>query len=155
VPRATQSGRSPLEGPAVFLRFSGAFHKNESNKENAVLIRARIGFLTGALVSFSAVAVLSGCRPADDPAVMEGPAAPAEQAGMSDEVAEAMAQLSEEDRRAAMQQGFCPVTEEPLGSMGKPYRVVVHDRVVFLCCSACEQELRANPEIYLAKLDAA
>lgn len=113
----------------------------------------RFGFLmTGGL---AVLVMLSGCRPADDPAVTETPTAPAEQDDVSPEVAAAMAELAEEDRRAAMQQGICPVSGEPLGSMGKPYKVVVEDRVVYLCCAACEDELRSDPETYLAKIDAA
>ena len=67
----------------------------------------------------------------------------------------ALAKLSPEDRALAEKQKICPVTDEPLGSMGVPYKVTVKDRVVFLCCDGCEEELKAAPDKFLAKLDAA
>ena len=41
---------------------------------------------------------------------------------------------------------------EPLGAMGKPYKVTVQGQDVLLCCSGCEAKIKANPEEYLAKL---
>ena len=41
---------------------------------------------------------------------------------------------------------------ELLGSMGKPHKVTLKGRIVFLCCSGCESELRANADEYLKKL---
>jgi hypothetical protein len=61
---------------------------------------------------------------------------------------------SEEDRLLSARQKICPVTGEPLDSMGGPVRVEVSGRVVFVCCKACEKPLRKNPEKYLAKLPA-
>lgn len=49
-------------------------------------------------------------------------------------------------------QKLCPVTDEPLGSMGAPLRVVIDGKPIYLCCKACEPELRRNPAKYLAKL---
>ena len=50
-------------------------------------------------------------------------------------------------------QKVCPVTDEPLGgAMGPPVKVTVDGRVVFLCCKACERDLRAEPKKYLAKI---
>ena len=37
--------------------------------------------------------------------------------------------------------------------MEKPYKTVVNERVVFLCCNGCETELKRDPETYLAKLE--
>ena len=47
---------------------------------------------------------------------------------------------------------ICPVTGQPLGSMGPPFKVVVQGQTVFLCCDGCEAALRKSPEKYLAKL---
>jgi YHS domain-containing protein len=44
------------------------------------------------------------------------------------------------------------VSGEPLGSMGKPYKVTVKGRTFFLCCEGCEAELQAHPDKYLKKL---
>ncbi len=67
-------------------------------------------------------------------------------------IAENLAKLPDEDRAAAEKQKLCPVTDEPLGSMGVPRKVTVEGRDVFLCCEGCEEEIKANPEKYLAKL---
>jgi hypothetical protein len=37
----------------------------------------------------------------------------------------------------ARKQRLCPVTNMPLGSMGKPVRVEAGGRVTFLCCEGC------------------
>lgn len=68
--------------------------------------------------------------------------------------AETPGSLVGEDRLLAAKQKICPVTGEPLDSMGGPVRVVVEGRVVFLCCKACEGPLRKEPAKYLSKLPA-
>ena len=37
--------------------------------------------------------------------------------------------------------------------MGKPYKITLKGRVVFLCCHGCEEEVKKDPETYLKKLD--
>jgi hypothetical protein len=59
-----------------------------------------------------------------------------------------------DDGQLAAKQKICPVTGEPLDSMGGPVRVEVAGRVVFICCKGCEAALRENPAKYLAKLPA-
>jgi hypothetical protein len=59
--------------------------------------------------------------------------------------------LSAADRILAAQQKVCPVTGEPLDSMGGPVRVDVVGRTVFVCCKGCEAPVRKNPQNYLAK----
>lgn len=47
----------------------------------------------------------------------------------------------------------CPVSGEPLGSMGDPL-IFNHDgREIRFCCSGCEPMFKAEPAKYLAKLD--
>ena len=70
------------------------------------------------------------------------------------DVTEAMAALSETDRAAALAQKVCPVSGEALGEMGTPIKVTVKGRDVFLCCPSCREKIEANPDEYLAKLDA-
>ncbi len=60
--------------------------------------------------------------------------------------------LAPEDRAVAEKQRVCPVSGDILGEQGKPYKVTVEGQVVFLCCSACEKQLLADPDKYLAKL---
>jgi hypothetical protein len=52
----------------------------------------------------------------------------------------------------AAKQKVCPVTGEPLDSMGGPVRVEVAGRIVFVCCEGCIPALRKEPAKYLAKL---
>jgi YHS domain-containing protein len=59
---------------------------------------------------------------------------------------------SEEDRQLIAKQKICPVSEQPLDSMGEPYRTEVEGKVVFVCCKNCTSALKKDPEKYLAKL---
>jgi len=65
---------------------------------------------------------------------------------------EGLAELSETDQKAAMQQHICPVTEEMLGSMGTPLKVSLENQDVWVCCKGCVKKVTENPEEYLAKL---
>ena len=54
----------------------------------------------------------------------------------------------------------CVVSDEELGSMGKPFEVFYKqagkaDRKVLLCCSNCEEGFLKDPAKFVAKLDAA
>ena len=62
------------------------------------------------------------------------------------------ASLSAEDAKLAKAQETCPVSDEKLGDMGAPIKVMVGDKPVFICCSSCKKNLLANPDKYLAKL---
>jgi hypothetical protein len=57
-----------------------------------------------------------------------------------------LAKLSAEDRRLAEQQGFCPESQSPLGSMGVPVKVVLQGQPVFLCCAGCVDDAKQHPE---------
>jgi len=72
--------------------------------------------------------------------------------GEQGEHEEALSELSAADRALAEKQKICPVSGQPLGSMGKPHKVTVQGREVFLCCAGCEDKIKADPEKYLAKL---
>lgn len=65
-----------------------------------------------------------------------------------------LAELSDADRTTAEKQRVCPVSGDVLGAQGKPYKVTVKGQTIFLCCAACEEQLRKNPDEYLAKLQA-
>jgi hypothetical protein len=66
--------------------------------------------------------------------------------------AAAPAGLSTEDALLVKRQKICPVTEQPLGSMGTPVSVVIDGRTIFLCCEGCAPALKKNPGKYLGKL---
>lgn len=63
-----------------------------------------------------------------------------------------LAELSTDDRTAAEKQRVCPVSGDVLGSSGKPVKVTVKGKTVYLCCSDCEEAIKKDPDKYLAKL---
>ena len=50
-------------------------------------------------------------------------------------------------------QQMCPVTGEPLGSMGDPIPVTVQGRTIQVCCNGCVAAVKKNPEKYLKIID--
>ncbi|MDH3590922.1 MAG: hypothetical protein OER88_03535 [Planctomycetota bacterium] len=62
------------------------------------------------------------------------------------------APLSAADQKLADAQKVCPVSDEPLGSMGIPIKVMAGDRAVFLCCEGCLKSFEKNPQKYVEKL---
>lgn len=63
-----------------------------------------------------------------------------------------LAKLSPDDRKLAEAQKTCPVTEQPLGSMGVPIKVMVNGQPVFGCCRSCDEEMLADPTATLEKV---
>jgi Cu(I)/Ag(I) efflux system membrane fusion protein len=61
-----------------------------------------------------------------------------------------LAKLSSQDRKLAEAQKNCPVLRNRLGSMGRPFKVVLNGQPVFLCCKGCEAEARDNADATLA-----
>jgi multidrug efflux pump subunit AcrA (membrane-fusion protein) len=64
----------------------------------------------------------------------------------------ALAKLGPADRALAEAQGFCPVLNTPLGSMGVPVKIMLGDRPVFLCCKGCVKSAKADPKATLDKV---
>ena len=60
-----------------------------------------------------------------------------------------IALLSPSDQATALAQDTCPVTKQKLGSMGKPIRVSVAGRSLWVCCAGCINAVQSNPEKYL------
>lgn len=57
-------------------------------------------------------------------------------------------QTSDSGRRGTVQQ-TCPVTGEPLGSMGPPILVGLGAKSVQVCCQGCVAAVKKNPDKYL------
>ena len=57
-----------------------------------------------------------------------------------------IAKLPEVDQKLAKQQVLCPITMEPLGSMGLPIKVPVGDDAVFVCCEGCKKGVLRDSE---------
>jgi Cu(I)/Ag(I) efflux system membrane fusion protein len=55
-----------------------------------------------------------------------------------------LAKLSSADRKIAQAQKVCPVLRNPLGAMGRPFKVMLDGQSVFLCCKGCEAEAREH-----------
>jgi membrane fusion protein, copper/silver efflux system len=63
-----------------------------------------------------------------------------------------IAKLPPEDQLPAKEQNLCPITGQPLGSMGVPVAITLDGQKVFLCCSGCIEEAKKNPEKTLKKV---
>jgi hypothetical protein len=103
----------------------------------------------GLLLALALLLSLVGCNPG-------GSSAPKASGGKEEaKVRAALDKLPAEDRRLAEEQKFCAVeSENRLGSMGMPYKIMLKDQPVFLCCKGCEKQARANPDQTLAKVKA-
>ena len=60
-----------------------------------------------------------------------------------------VALLPTSEQAAALRQRTCPVNGEPLGSMGKPIRVDVSGRSIYVCCAGCVNAVTRNQQKYL------
>jgi hypothetical protein len=45
------------------------------------------------------------------------------------------------------------VTGDKLGSMGTPVPVLVKGRTIYVCCQGCIDEVKADPDKFLRKVD--
>ena len=64
------------------------------------------------------------------------------------------AKLTPEDRALVEAQEWCAnQTDERLGAMGPPVKVMVKDKPVFVCCDDCKKAVQADPDKTLAKVE--
>ena len=106
------------------------------------------------LLMFVGVCFVVGCGEKPAPTPPTSSAKPAANATDDPKIAMAMAELPEDDRAAATAQKYCAVeTKSRLGSMGVPYKVMIEDKPVFLCCEGCKDEALKNPQTTLAKVE--
>jgi hypothetical protein len=105
-------------------------------------------------VVFGSLSLLAGCGAKSEPSeseVVVTNEAPQEEP--QSEIDRELAKLPEGDRELARAQRVCPVSGQPLGSMGVPIKVSVDGRSFFICCEACEEEAKKNFDKHLAKLE--
>jgi membrane fusion protein, copper/silver efflux system len=128
-----------LDGQPVFLCCKGC---EAQAREHPARTLARLAELK------------AGVRTGASPPVATTPAATApDQEANNPTVKANLALLSPEDRSLAVAQRYCPVLPaNRLGSMGVPFKVMIQGQPVFLCCDACADEARAQPERSLAKV---
>ncbi len=94
----------------------------------------------------------SGSRPASGGPSGTRPETPKPQEP-SAEALKRVAELAEPDRQLALRQKYCPVTGQPLGSMGVPVKVVLRgNQPVFLCCRGCVGKAKREPDETLEKV---
>ena len=108
------------------------------------------------LVALTGTLCLAGCNGAPN-----GPAEPSSTSAKPADHSQAdeakirtnLAKLSPEDRKLAEEQRFCAIeSENRLGAMGVPEKVVIKDQPVFLCCKNCKEEALAHRDETLAKV---
>jgi len=111
-------------------------------------------WLSKMCLALGAMCLLAGCEAKTPPApaeqaTVEEAAAPAP----ADDIEVALAKLSPEDQVLAREQGYCAYANESrLGSMDMPYKLMIGDQPVFLCCQGCEKQALKDPEATLAKV---
>ncbi len=100
---------------------------------------------------FGATGAPRSGREGPEPTARQEP--PAQPAGeLTAEELRNVAQLPEPDRTLAQRQKLCPITGKPLGSMGVPYKLVLRNLPVFLCCKGCVGKAKSEPEETLRKI---
>jgi Cu(I)/Ag(I) efflux system membrane fusion protein len=93
-------------------------------------------------------------EPSDDRREHDGPPDPsAEPKGPSPDDLKNITRLPEADHAAVLAQRFCPITDEPLGSMGVPVKVEVQGKVVYVCCAGCVSQVKKAADKVLKKLE--
>lgn len=60
-----------------------------------------------------------------------------------------IAKLAPEDQVLAKEQVLCPITKQPLGSMGKPVKVIVKGQSVLVCCKGCIRQVEKEADAVL------
>lgn len=95
--------------------------------------------------------VLVGCQGGSSSAPLPK-VTPQPSAGEDAEVKAALAKLSPEDRKLAEEQKTCPVSNEPLGSMGTPIKLTLSGEPAFICCKSCQKRAEADPAKTLKKV---
>jgi hypothetical protein len=117
---------------------------------------SRVASATVMAVFVGAAAMLAGCsdaRQSQEPAATSTEA-PATSSEADPEIEKELSKLSPEDRKRALAQKVCPVTSEPLGSMGPPLKVTVDGKSFFVCCEGCREGAEKNFAEHFAKVQA-
>jgi uncharacterized protein (TIGR03000 family) len=66
------------------------------------------------------------------------------------DIADNLAKLDPDDRKLAEEQKVCPITKDPLGSLGVPVKTTLKGQPVLLCCKDCIERAKADPDKTLA-----
>lgn len=104
------------------------------------------------IAAFMMTVGFAGCNnpPQEKPRLSEKAT---EQAIEDSEIKNTLAALGSEDQKLAEAQKYCAVeSENRLGGMGLPVKVMVNDEPVFLCCKGCRKRALADQQKTLAKV---
>ncbi|HKA08067.1 MAG TPA: efflux RND transporter periplasmic adaptor subunit, partial [Gemmataceae bacterium] len=74
-------------------------------------------------------------------------------AKVKERIRKTLAELPAADRALAEAQRLCPVTDQALGSMGKPVKLTIKGQPVFVCCPECDQQALEKPDETLRKVE--
>ncbi len=111
-------------------------------------MKATLFFALSAALLLSGSGCSGGKPEAPQEASTPKKATPADQEA---KIKENIAKLPKEDQAAAEAQKFCAVAHDnPLGVMGKPYKVTIDGQPIFLCCKHCEKDALQKKEETLA-----
>lgn len=100
------------------------------------------------LVAFLCAASLLSSSRADETAK------PSQTEEAEKDIQVALSELAPTDKATAEAQRWCAVMpENRLGAMGKPVKVLLEGKPVFLCCAECEKQARANAKATLTKVE--
>ena len=97
---------------------------------------------------------LVGCQGSTSapPSKAGPPTPPTQTAEEQADIKAALAKLSPEDRTLAEAQKTCPVSNEPLGSMGTPIKLTLSGETAFICCKSCQKKAESDPAGTLKKV---
>ncbi|MBO0697706.1 MAG: efflux RND transporter periplasmic adaptor subunit, partial [Zavarzinella sp.] len=70
-----------------------------------------------------------------------------------EKIRQSLAKLPPDDRKLAEAQKVCPITDELLGLMGVPAKVMVMGVPVFVCCHGCDDAVLSKPQETLKKVE--
>ena len=95
----------------------------------------------------------AGAQTAQTAQAAHGPSKPNEAEQTEADIRANLAKLDPEDRKLAEQQKYCVIeTDNRLGEMGVPVKVMVNDQPVFVCCKSCKKGAEKDPDKTLAKV---
>lgn len=109
------------------------------------------------IIVVSAAGLISSCTQSV-PVQTTKPTAPktvivqAEKANANATTAKPIVKVAENKTVKPYTSKICLVSEEELGSMGKPVVEIYQNQEIKFCCKACVKKFHANPEKYLANL---
>ncbi|HYV38220.1 MAG TPA: hypothetical protein VE988_21225 [Gemmataceae bacterium] len=119
-----------------------------------------VKYLTaGVLLGMAVIFLAAGCHDHGNNQAAATNSGTGGQAPQAKESAETViqaerAKLSEEDRKLVDAQEWCVVsTDNRLGIMKEPIKILVKDQPVFLCCKHCEKLALKDPDATLVKLE--